>query len=291
MSRRRPLIATPQASSAPAVPVAPWLQPATLPAPAFTWMRQRRGSGPHGWSTCLYHEPSFAERFPHRDFRQRYLAQRDVIAQFIGAHNGTFVIFTDEAMLDTAMDLQLGSVALVHEPAVCPWAQHLWRYYAVLAAQEFPAVKAWHFRGLDNVHRDDVAMLDRFLTAGFDLLRASYRRGTPSLYTPVRGSCSVAAQGIPALAWGLRHRAPQGVVGADAFHCDERWLARWFEACQRWLNTFSFIDRSPAKGLWLDTLRSLRYGLRVHLEGQITDDGPLRSKKDPSGLEMVTVND
>lgn len=231
----------------------------------------------HCFSTCLYHEPTYAQCFPGRNFAGRYL-KADAIAEFLQRTQSHLVIFCDRAMLSTAKQMQVGDIYLVTEPAAFAWAQHIWRYYAALLPQH-PTIQAFHFRGLDNVMRDDIAMLDRFLDGGFDLLRAPYVRGKRQIWTPVRGSCSVAHRGIQSLRDFLRTRQIQPTAAAwpEPFHCDERYLETWFKASRDELNTFTYIDRPIRGSVYREIHRALLKGRRVHVEGQISIDGPLRS--------------
>jgi hypothetical protein len=126
---------------------------------------------------------------------------------------------------------------------------------------------------------EDMARLDRFLSGGYDLLRAPYIRGREQLWTPVRGSCSVAREGIASLrAWLLRESATPEATWPEQFHVDETWLARWWEASRRWLNVMTYVDRTlPPFLLWPEVEQALKQGNRIAVEGQWCAQGPMRA--------------
>lgn len=244
--------------------------------PAFEVVQEHHTTARHCFSVCLYREPTFEQRFPARDFWQRYLQPGDDIRTMLARHNAHLKIWCDRAMLETAVRMDLGDIYLVTDPPPHPWSQHLWRYYAtLLPAHE--TIVAYHFRGLDNVAREDMAMLDRFVEGGFDVLRAAYRRGARSIYTPVRGSCSLARNGIASLAHQLCTRTPRPLSAAwpEPFHIDEAFLAAWWRVAHRHLNSMTYIDRKPTPEIFREIRRAMLRGRRIAVEGAIRSDGPM----------------
>lgn len=258
--------------------VPPWeLAPPVLPMPGFVQVRTAEpGSSPHCFSVCLYREPTFEQRFPGRDFAARYLQPRDEILDLLRKHGAHLKVWCDEAMLDTVMAMGFGDVYLVTDPPAHPWSQHLWRYWTCLTTLD-SAIKALHFRGLDNLAREDFAMLDRFVASECDVLRAAYRRGARSRYTPVRGSCSLARRGIRSLAHFLRSEIPSPLsqVWPEPFHIDETALARWWTEALPWLDVMSYVDREMHPRFWRECHTTITHGHKLLIEGRKTDDGPL----------------
>lgn len=259
----------------------PWERLAPLlPVPGFVQVRTAEASSsPHAFSVCLYREPSFEQRFPGRDFAQRYLQPRGEIVEFLRRHGARLIVWCDEAMLETVLAMGYGDVFLVTDPPAHPWAQHLWRYWSCHLALD-PAIKALHFRGLDNLLNEDFAMLDRFVASGCDVLRASYRRGARSRYTPVRGSCSLARHGITSLAHHMRMERPSplSLVWPEPFHIDEAFLASWWRSALPWLDVMSYVDRVQHPRFWRECHATIEHGRKLIIEGLKRDDGPLWRK-------------
>lgn len=256
----------------------PWVALVGVPItrPAYEVVQEHHTTARHCFSVCLYREPTFEQRFPGRDFWRRYLQPVDEIRALLTRHNAHLKIWCDRLMLDTVIAMDLGDIYLVTDPPAHPWAQHLWRYYSTLLPYH-ESIQAYHFRGLDNIVHEDMAMLDRFVDGRYDVLRAAYRRGARSLYTPVRGSVSLARNGILSLRHRLCTRAPRPLspVWPEPFHIDEAFLAAWWRASYRHLDTMTYVDRRPTSEIFVETRRAMLCGRRVHLEGLIRADGPM----------------
>jgi len=235
----------------------------------------------HAFCCCLFHEPQYAQTELRRyDFAARYL-RAGPIGSFLQHWGAALILFVDQTMLDTALALELGSVYLVTQPPAFPWAQHLWRYYAALLppSQRPPCL---HFRGLDNVDRDDMPRLHQWAAEGWDVLRAPYRRGRT--YYPVRGSVSLAGQGISSMAHALTTQAPEPrSTWPDAFHPDERFLCQWWRAHMREMHSYTLIDRPGLlRRAAVELERCLRAGTRAQVHLQLTGrDGPMRTAQAP----------
>lgn len=230
-------------------PVAPW-EP-----PSFEPIQDLATEAEHCFSVCLYREPEFAWRFPTRSFNGRYLDHAERVKELFERNGWHLRIFADEAMLETALGLRMGSVYRVRSAPAFPFGQHLWRYFSVLIPHT--TIRAHHFRGMDNllVSENDLRLMMRLLDGGFDLLHAPYIRAKGGgIYTPVRGSCSVAGAGIESLAVHLR-TMPHEYPGdwPEHWHSDELWLGRWFERERRRLRLLTMIDREMHQD-WLDSL-------------------------------------
>lgn len=194
----------------------------------------------HVFSVCLYHEPEFRLRFPARNFSARYLERMPEVRELFARHGFALRIFCDQAMLEAAQGIGFGEVYLVTDPPAFPFAQHLWRYYSVL----LPGAEAHchHFRGCDNlaVTPEEIALLEEFAVTKGEILHAPYLRARGQIYTPVRGSCSVAGLGARLLA---RQLSEPLAVSGDPWHCDEIWLAEWFAAVRLRCRLHTLIDR------------------------------------------------
>jgi len=234
----------------------------------------------HAFCACLFREPEYAARLGQYDYEARYQRAGPIghkLTQW-GAH---CILFADEASLPAALAMQLGDVYLVTQPRIFPWAQHLWRYYACLLAEnQRPA--CLHFRGMDNIEQEDMQRLHAWAAEGWDVLRAPYHRGRR--YYPVRGSVSLAGAGILSMANMLQITPPvQAASWPDAFHPDERLLSAWWRAHHRCLHTLTLIDRPClAVRAAAEHEAALRAGMRGQLLMQITDrTGPLRTPEPP----------
>ena len=108
-------------------------------------------------------------------------------------------------------------------------------------------------------------------------MRAAYRRGARSIYTPVRGSCSLALNGIVSLRHHLCTRAPRPLssVWPEPFHIDEAFLAQWWRESYRHLDSMTYIDRRPTPEIYREITRAMLKGRRMAVEGCIRDDGPM----------------
>lgn len=210
----------------------------------------------HVFSVCLYHEPEFSIRFPARDFSARYLERMPEVRELFARHGFALRIFCDQVMLETAQGIGFGEVFLVTDPPAFPFAQHLWRYYSVL----LPGAETHchHFRGCDNlaVTPEEIGLLNEFAATGGEILHAPYLRARGQVYTPVRGSCSVAGLGARTLARHLCDRRPasSGPWPSD-WHCDEIWLAEWFADVRLRCRLHTLIDREQPPEFY-DQLRS-----------------------------------
>jgi len=199
----------------------------------------------HCFSVCLYREPEFVKRFPNRDYKKRYLDTIPAIREFTARHNFALNIFADPAMLETALSFDVGSVYVVTAPPAFPFSQHVYRYYSALLPTH-PTIRAYHFRGLDNVTvaDEELALLRHFVDTGAELMHAPYLRAAGSLYTPVRGTCSIAGQAIRSLGEYListPNVAPEDHKGI--WHNDEIYLGRWFDRVKESLFLYTIIDR------------------------------------------------
>lgn len=246
-----------------------WARPA--PADAclpFVPAIERATTARHGFSVCLYQEPEFAERFPGRDFAARYLARMPRVAELFARQDFALAIFADTAMLDTALGFGFGSVYHVATPPAFAFAQHLYRYYAALLPVH-PTVRAWHFRGLDNllVKPDEIQLFEHFLASGCDILHAPYLRNRGSVYTPVRGSCSVANAGITSLACRLQHTPPLdlGEEWPARWHNDELWLSDWFNEVRSTSRLYTVVDRVLPPEFHAQVAEQVNTGLPFHI--------------------------
>lgn len=200
----------------------------------------------HCFSACLYHEPEFKKRFPGRNYANRYLHSMQEVIPHFRARNFALNIFADEAMLETALSFGFGSVYCVRDKPPFPFAQHVYRYYSALLP-EHPTIRAYHFRGMDNLVPSDpfMAVLERFVGAGGEILHAPYLRARGLMYMPIRGSCSVANGGISNLARFLRTTPlePPTQPWPEGWHCDEHYLARWFKQERLRTRIHTIVDR------------------------------------------------
>ncbi len=247
--------------------------------PQIKILRDEGNDKKHCFSVCLYKEKTFAQRFPSRDFSLRYLSGIEETRKFLEDNDAMVRIFVDEAMNDIALSFNLGNVYLVKDTPDFPFQQHIWRYYSVL----FPSskIKAHHFRGLDNINKDDAAMIDRFEKSGLDVLHAPYLSSKlKGGVMPIRGSCSVANQGINSLASFLKTKRPSRPDGdiKKEFFNDEFFLREWYMKENDKLDYFTFIDRVfPDSILFAEIGSRMKNGHRIHIEGRIDLNGPMRS--------------
>lgn len=240
---------------------------ALVAAVPFVRIIERPTSATHCFSVCLYHEPTYAARFPGRDFKVRYLDTMPAVKEIFARQNFALRIFCDRAMRETSLSFGIGSVYEVTEPPAFAFAQHLWRYCSVLLPPH-RTIRAHHFRGLDNLAVTDteIRLLDQFLSSGSDILHMPYLRIRGRAYTPVRGSCSVAHQGIRSLAHQL-HTVPNASAGewpAD-WHNDEIWLSAWFDAVKHTSKLFTVVDRALPPAFYEDLKRQIASGQPLHV--------------------------
>jgi hypothetical protein len=243
-------------------------KPAPLPGGLpFAPVVVRETTAEHCFSVCLYREPEFARRFPNRDFATRYLSAMPRIKSFLASHNFHLNIFADLDMLETAVSFDCGSVYVVPGPSAFPFSQHIYRYYSALLP-EHPTIKAFHFRGLDNVlvEADELALLRHFVSIGGEILHAPYMRAAGSIYTPVRGTCSTARNGTRSLAAHLRqtpHVAEDDVKGT--WHSDEAYLAKWFSKARQSHFLYTIIDREMPIEFHMAFAAQIRAGKPFHI--------------------------
>ena len=230
--------------------------------PLFRPIVERDFGAKKAVSACLFHEPEYAKLFPDRDFEGRYLSSAPAIRRRLDALGYAPVLFCDEASVERAVALNLGSVYLVEDTPLFPFSQHLYRYYAAFLSR-FEVI---HFRGLDNMDLADydAAMMARFDGSGCDLYHAPY--SIHGMYFPIRGSCGVRAAGIDSLAAAMCHE-PFEPVGSprDRWHCDEANLARWFAKERRKLRLFTVVDRRKDTPFFVDFQRQIELGSSFEL--------------------------
>lgn len=235
----------------------PWQSPSMARVSRrFTTARQIAGEFAHVFSVCLYEEPCYQSRFPNRDYRARYIQRIPQIRRHLTDLGWGLHIWTSPDLVSRVMSLPINaSVHIVHDLPSFPFAQHLWRYYAALLSPQSRGSQVVHFRGLDNLLVDarEVAMLRRFAEDGGDVLHAPFVRSYNGRYMQIRGSCSVAGNGLDALGWFLRGHDQPLHTDPDDWRSDEIYLDRWFQSSQQWLRTWTVIDRAmpPAFYSWL----------------------------------------
>jgi len=111
-------------------------------------------------------------------------------------------------------------------------------------------------RGLDNLllSDDELRIADLLVSQKLDLEHRPYLRRKGGHYTPVRGSFSVANDGIASLAWWLRtqpHTLPCEPWPAQ-WHSDELYLERWFHAARQQLRLLTVLDREVPLQFYAD---------------------------------------
>lgn len=268
---------------------------ATLTIPGFamppgvtiTPLRETPCNSQHVYSLCLYREPTFAARHPTRDFRERYTANLPSIVAFTSCTGSKFRIFCDEAMAPAVLAFEEADVYLVKEEVNFPFSQHRWRYFSVLLEDEAVArTRIHHFRGLDNAALEDLTVNHKFTKSQCDLLHAPYfpRRENMDTYMPIRGSCSVAHNGVSALRYWLKEhdmKEPQG-AWPNGFHCDEYYLKEFFDATNGRLNLFTVIDREVPADCWQDAQLAMHFGRRVEIHGCFAPSNYLHSSTNKS---------
>lgn len=218
--------------------------------------------------------------FPNRDYSARYLEGVEETRRFLDKSGAMLRIFVDEDMAETAMAFNLGNVYLVKDKPDFPFQQHIWRYYSVLFPNE--NIKAHHFRGLDNVSNDDLKMIDRFVETKLDVLHAPYISAKlKGALMPIRGSCSVSQKGIESLANFLKSKRPEKPNDPkNEFFNDEFFLREWYIKDSDKLDYFTFIDRVLPDSIYFSEIGlRMRSGHRIHIEGNIDLNGPMRSHK------------
>lgn len=245
----------------------PWrtFTPGKLP---FTPAVVRPHEGPHCFSVCLYHEPKFRETFPARDFSARYLESMPAVRDRLQEIGFGLNIFCDATMLQTALSFDVGSVYLVTKEPQFAFQQHVWRYYSTLLQSE--GVQAYHFRGMDNliVSDGEVAMFDHFLATGSEIKHAPYEplKKENGPYLPVRGSCSVAGNGIQSLGWWMEtQQQAEPTSKTNGWHNDEVHLARWFRSVRLDHKLYTIIDRPLPMAFYRDLSEQLETGMPMQL--------------------------
>lgn len=245
------------------LPPAPWQGGKQSCAPRFELAQEVPTKATHCVSVCLFQEPEWQRRFPGREFRGRFLSRAAAARTRLRELGYAVTIFCDKAMESTARELDLGSVYRVTTAPAFPFAQHQWRYLAaLLPAHE--TIRAYHFRGMDNLAltASDVQMFELLLSQRLDVLHEPYLRHKGRHYTPVRGSCSVAREGVASLAWWLHHtphRAPKG-DWVNAWHSDEDYLERWFRASIAHLRPLTVLDRELPMDFYFDLYAANKAG-------------------------------
>lgn len=245
--------------------------------PSFTKVREKAKQSSHCFSTCLYREPLYETAMPKRNFKARYLDTASAISATVRRYGFGLKIFADAEMLETALSFAEADVYLVDSPVAFPFAQHNWRYYAVLL--DDASIKAYHFRGLDNTacKREEIKLLRRFLAGGFDVLHAPYMRARGRVYTPVRGSCSVAGKGISTMRSFLINNAPGCPPGPwpATWHNDEIFLGYWFRENEARLKLYTYLDRAMPDQFFELLNNDLKRGVVRQIEsGRVLGRGP-----------------
>lgn len=247
--------------------------------PEIKILRDEGNNKKHCFSVCLYKEKTFEKKFPNRDFTLRYLSGIEKTKEFLEKHDSMLRIFVDEEMKNVAMEFNLGNVFLVKDTPDFPFQQHIWRYYSVLFPDE--KIKSHHFRGLDNINKDDIQMLERFEQTEFDVLHAPYLSSKlKGGVMPIRGSCSVARKGIKSLANFLHTKrpiVPDGDYKKEFFN-DEFFLREWYISENSKLDYFTFVDRVFPDSIFFAQIGArMKDGHKIHIEGRIDLNGPMRS--------------
>lgn len=231
--------------------------------PRFEIVKERSTKAKHCFSACLYHEPDFKKLFPKRNYNKRYLEIVERLIPYFKEKNYALNVFCDAKMLPVAEKFGFGSIYLVNQHPTFPFSQHLYRYYSVFLP-EHETIRAYHFRGMDNLipTEDFTGFINHFLFSKSDLLHAPYTRIKGGLvYTPVRGSCSVANNGISSLASFIRTNKPEIPVESwRAWHCDETYLTKWFNQCKLNLKLMTIIDRDMHMQFYCDFHKILSDG-------------------------------
>lgn len=261
----------------------PWEHGALGPrVPIITPVRVIDHTSEHCFSACLFHEPTFAERFPERSFQERYLERCHASGEALAREGHHLNIICDHASLDDALSLNLGSVFVCHDEPKIPFAKHLFRYYSTLLPRH-PTVKWWHFRGMDNILKSDhePALLADFAASGCDLLRSPYSpmSGQNKRYVSVRGSCSVNLRGAASLAHFLTSVPLESKLGPLAFHCDELHLNKWFQRDWRQLKLYTLIDRRMRDEFYEELRGMVAEGVDQIVRVLVRKGGPMSSSK------------
>jgi len=235
----------------------------------------------HCFSVCLYKEKTYTNRFPDRNFEDHYLSEKEKTAEFIKKTKACLRIFSDEEMLETSLQFENAEVFLVKDTPEFPFQQHIWRYYSVLFPDK--KIKAHHFRGLDNVNKDDMGLLNNFID-DYDILASPYFAGNLILnqLMPVRGSCSVANKGINLLAEFLKTKRPEKPTGHNkrVFHNDELFLREWWIKDKDLMSVYFYVDRIHHQNQLNDEIVfRLKSGLKTNLKINLDINGPMRSRK------------
>lgn len=242
----------------------------------------RQHDSRHCFSACLYHEPTYNERLPGRSWTERYLGRCAASIEELEKHGHHLNIICDEASLDAALSLGVGSVFLCDEEPIGPFAKHLFRYYSVFLPTH-PTVEYYHFRGMDNILKsnDEPGLISDFEQSRCDILRSPYiaMSGEERTYFRVRGSCSVSLRGAKALAHFLSSTPLVVPEGKAAFHCDEFHLNKWFERYWRHLNPYTIIDRKMKVEFYDELKMMTDAGIDQVIRIHIRKDGPMSSIK------------
>lgn len=208
------------------------------------------------YSVCLYKEPLYKKIKPKASFDQLYIDpfKSNAVAEHLRKHQMSLNVFCDKESLEKGLSLKCGTVYLVDGKPSYPFFQHLYRYYSILVRN--PKVKAYHFRGMDNIISSDgaVARIKDFAESGMDILNMPYFRTYTQAYCPIRGSCSVGANGINSLASFFKSNrfSPNDSEEKLLWHSDEDFLSMWFNLVKSRLNIYTIIDRDMPMQFYMD---------------------------------------
>lgn len=232
-------------------------------SPPFTPIIERPTKARHCFSVCLYSEPLFTVQFPQRNFNKRYLENIPAVTERLAATNYALNIFCDAASLQTALNLNVGSVYLVTKAKEFAFQQHIWRYFSTLLPKH-ETIQCYHFRGMDNLlaSEDELTLFERFRLSGCDIKHAPYHRASGNIYVPVRGSCSVAHEGIKSLGWWLQnHKQRHPTNWPETWHSDEDHLTGWFSEAKLSHRLFTIIDRELPMAFYRSLSEQIERGI------------------------------
>ena len=248
--------------------------------PTLIPVRIQEHTAEHCFSACLYHEPTFKERFPQRDYRERYLERCAASGDEMLKEGCHLNIICDQASLDDALSIPVGSVFLCTEEPRGPFTKHLFRYYSPMLPAH-PTVRYWHFRGMDNILKspEEKKLIEQFSASGCDLLRSPYFPFKNKEYIRVKGSCSVNLRGGASLSHFLTTCSLRPLKGKMAFHCDEVHLDKWFRRDWEKLKVFTLIDRKLGKEFYRDLQEMIESGMDHHITVRKRIGGPMSSVK------------
>jgi hypothetical protein len=261
----------------------PWEHGALGPmVPSLIPIRIQEHTAKHCFSACLYHEPTFQERFPQRDYKERYLERCADSCEAILREGHHLNIICDQASLQDALSIPVGSVFLCTQEPKGAFAKHLFRYYSPLLPAH-PTIQYWHFRGMDNILKseDEPKLIADFAASGCDVLRSPYFpiRAPNKHYIRVRGSCSVNLRGAASLAHFLTSVPLSIQTGSKAFHCDEFHLDKWFQRDWRHLRAFTLVDRAMYDDFYRELKEMIAEGVDQTIRIAVKRGGPMSSTK------------